>query len=86
MGDVQTASTTIKDGLKGLQGAAGEEVQQSLKTINAATDAINDVAGKLSGALRGCLLRAACMHGGLLAGAFCSFMAADASPSWPGRR
>lgn len=49
MGDVSSASGSLQDALKGLQGTAGEQAKASMDKISAASAALNDVAGKLTG-------------------------------------
>jgi hypothetical protein len=49
MGDVQSVSDSLQDALKGLQGTAGEQAKASMDKISAASAALNDVAGKLTG-------------------------------------
>jgi hypothetical protein len=49
---VESSTASIKDSLKGMQGQGVAEVQKALQQVEAASAAINDVAGKLAGALR----------------------------------
>lgn len=54
MGDVANVSSSLQEALKGLQGSAGQQAKASMDKITAASAALNDVAGKLSGGRAGC--------------------------------